>query len=77
MTARELVELVGPEIAMIIALACGGRFESMPTQRAIRTACKNLGVQILSARGMSTSEIAAVTGMTEEAIIRVIKSGTN
>ncbi|MBF0482604.1 MAG: hypothetical protein HQK81_11000 [Desulfovibrionaceae bacterium] len=62
---------------MVIALHCGGKFESMPTQRAIWTACRQLAVQILSAKGITTGEISAVTGLTEEAIIRVIKSGTN
>jgi uncharacterized protein YerC len=77
MTARDLVELVGPDVAMTIALACGGSFQSMPTQKAIHTACRNLGVQILSAKGRTMAQISAATGLSEDSIVRIIKASMN
>ena len=77
MTAKELVQLVGPTIAWELAKAYGGGVESLPTMKAVSTACKNMAICIASAKGEATGDIARLLDMREESVIRIIKAQSN
>ena len=77
MTGRELVELLGPQMAWEVAKAFGGGIESIPTLKSISTACRQMAITIASARGMATQDIAIKLDINEETVIRIIKAQLN